>query len=176
MLDLSESICVGFIARTHGIHGKVALRLDQLSVEDIQKMESVFIEIDGLPVPFFIESIEEKTSDTLLLTFTDIVNEESARELTGCKVYISKKYVNPAYYKNSLSELNELKDFTIIDTEKGAIGVLKSIINIELNPLMQITKNKKEILVPFQCEFLQRIDKKNKVIHVEIPDGLLELF
>ena len=176
MIDLTDSVCLGTITKTHGIKGQVVIKLDRLSSDDIQKMEWVFIEIDGLPVPFFIEEHEEKTTDTFILSLENVVTEEDAVELIDNKVYIYKKDIRSGTISETINHLSQIIGYTVIDTVKGEIGVLQDVLDIEMNPLLKIAHNKKEILLPVQNEFITAIDPKNKVISVTTPEGLIDLF
>ena len=176
MIDLSDSVCIGTITKTHGIKGYVILRLDNTSSDDILKMESVFIEIDGLPVPFFIKDYEEKASDTLFLSLENIDSEESARELTGCKLYVSKINIRAKKEDNFIQNLTQLLGYTVIDKKLGELGKLEDIMDIDMNPLFKIVNQKQEILLPVQTEYISHIDKENNIIHVITPEGLISLF
>ena len=143
MIDLSNSICLGTITKTHGIKGQVVLRLDQFGFDDILRMEPVFIEIDGLPVPFFIEQYKEKTTDSLILSFDDINSEEDAAELAGCKLFIDKNNIRTSHHIHNIRQLSDLRGYTVVDKELGTLGKLKDILDIEMNPLLSIKNRKK---------------------------------
>ena len=48
---------LGRIIRKHGLSGNLILKLDTDQPEIYKKLESIFVEINGLLVPFFIEKI-----------------------------------------------------------------------------------------------------------------------
>ena len=48
---------LGKITRKHGLSGNLILKLDTDQPEIYKKLESIFVEINGLLVPFFIEKI-----------------------------------------------------------------------------------------------------------------------
>jgi 16S rRNA processing protein RimM len=139
-------------------------------------MESVMIEIDGLPVPFFVEDFEEKTSDTLILSLEDLGSEESVKELIGCRVFISKNHIRFTDHRVSIHQLSLVTGYTVIDKNSGKLGHLEEIINIELNPLLRILGKSKEILLPFQPEFVTGIDPVKKIVYVSAPSGLIDLY
>ena len=41
---------------------------------------------------------------------------------------------------------------------------------------MQLTMNNKEVLIPLNESTLKKIDRKKKEVHVNLPDGLLEIY
>jgi 16S rRNA processing protein RimM len=58
---ISKAKCrhLGTLAKPHGTKGALMLKLRNNKAEDFKKRESVFVEIDGLLVPFFVESIKD---------------------------------------------------------------------------------------------------------------------
>jgi hypothetical protein len=52
------NILLGRIIKIIGYEGAVAVKLENIFTENIPQMESVFIEIEGKPVPFFISGSE----------------------------------------------------------------------------------------------------------------------
>ncbi len=173
MIDLTDCIALGTITKTHGIHGQVVLMMDQLSFNDIQKMESVFIEIDGLPVPFFISSFEEKNSNALILTFDDAGIEDITKDIIDCQVFILKSSIKTE--KKLLIADKNIIGYNVTDKTLGFLGVVAEIITIEQNPLIKITQEKKEILLPLQPDFILQIDPILKNIYVHVPEGLIDL-
>ncbi len=67
MINKDNCILLGTLTKPHGTRGSLIVRFSGLKAEDIKKRGLVFVEIDGLPVPFFIESFQEKTADTVIL-------------------------------------------------------------------------------------------------------------
>ena len=57
--------------------------------------------------------------------------------------------------------------FQVIDKVKGAIGVCTDFIEMHQQSVMQIDKNGIEILIPAVDEFLDTIDRENKIIYVQ---------
>jgi len=174
MIDLSDYIVAGIITKTHGVHGQVVMQLNNLSFENILKLESVSIEIDGLPVPFFIESYSSRNSTSIILSLEDIEKEEKAIELIDKNVFVKSDTILLDPKANE--QINSLTGYKIIDKKLGEIGILKEILELHKNPLLRIMKGRKEILIPFHDEFIIKIDDKNKTIFVKTPVGLTELF
>jgi 16S rRNA processing protein RimM len=174
MIDLTDYIDAGELTKTHGVRGQVVLQLDNLSFENILKMESVIINMDGLPVPFFLESFSQRNNNSIVLTIEDIDTELKAEELIGKRVFVKSNNIRLSKLINDQS--NDFKGFTVTDKNKGELGILEEILDSQYNPLLRIIREKKEILIPFQEEFILKIDKKAKKIFVNTPEGLTELF
>jgi 16S rRNA processing protein RimM len=174
MIDLSDCLVLGTITKTHGIRGQVILRYSNLSFDDIIKMESVFIEIDGLPVPFFIDEYSERNMESLILTLEDISTEKKAKSLIDNRVFVKSNTLKKN--KILLHKPDVYIGFKVFDKKSGEIGVISEILEIQQNPLYKILKGKREILLPIHPEFILKIDTTLKTILVNTLPGFTELF
>lgn len=174
MIDLSDCIELGIITKCHGIRGQVVLRLNDLGFDDIKEMESVFVIIDGLPVPFFISEYEERSKDTLLLTIDEINGEKEAKELIESRVFIRSSHLKQSPHK--IIQSNILVGYHVIDSQLGEIGVINEILQFEQNPLLRILNKKKEILLPLNDNFILDIDSENRILHVKAPEGITDIY
>jgi 16S rRNA processing protein RimM len=80
--------------------------------------------------------------------------------------------------ENAEKEANiyDFIDYTVIDTKYGNIGKVRKIIDIQNNPLMVVLYDETDILIPKQNDFIISLDKRKREIHINTPDGLIELF
>ena len=161
MIDLSDCILIGTITKSHGVRGQVVLRLNNISFDDFKEMESVFIEYT------------EKVPDSLILTIEDIEIEDKVKELIDSKVYVRSNTLN--IIPKSLPNISQLIGYEVVDNNYGSLGIVNEVIDYQQNPLLQILKEKQEILIPVRQEFILEIDHVNKSIFVEIPEGLLDI-
>ena len=70
------------VLKSWGASGQVVLSHPDIDPEDLKTQGPVFIEFDGLPVPFFIESLQEK-GNRCIVKFEDIDTLPEAEELVG---------------------------------------------------------------------------------------------
>ena len=80
-------ILLGRITKISGYEGAVAVRLEKIFTENTPQMESVFLEIEGRQVPFFISESEYSGADILKLTFDGYDSIDKIGEFTGSKVF-----------------------------------------------------------------------------------------
>ena len=73
------------VLKSWGASGQVVLSHPDIDPEDLKTQGPVFIEFDGLPVPFFIESLQEK-GNRCIVKFEDIDTLPEAEELVGREV------------------------------------------------------------------------------------------
>jgi 16S rRNA processing protein RimM len=173
MINKDNCILLGTLSKPHGTKGSLHIRFSGLKAEEIKDRGLVFVEIDGLPVPFFIESFQEKTDDSAVLKIEGIDSETKAREFAGYSVYVMKDQVKRKTLQSGRTA--DVKGYRVIDVRLGFIGYAEGIINMPTNPLLVVKKENKEFLVPVHEDIVREIDKTEEVIHIIAPEGLFEL-
>ncbi|MFH0865709.1 MAG: ribosome maturation factor RimM [Bacteroidota bacterium] len=168
-----ECFLFGKIIKTHGYKGELIISVSDVIPDISDKTEFVFVEIEGLLVPFFFESCMG-SGNTLNIKFEDVDNEESSRRLCGCNLWLPDIFLSEKS-KNHL-ELPDLSGYKVIDKVKGETGTLIKIIEMPQQQLLQINFQNKEILIPVAEEIITRVDKKNKIIFINVPEGLIDLY
>jgi 16S rRNA processing protein RimM len=165
-------ILLGKITKVHGYEGAVTIRLERNLSENIPGMESVFIETDGRPVPFFIDYTEQPDPLTLRLKFSDYKSTEKVREFVGCRVYLT----GPAQLLTPAQDPNSLNGYDVFSEEDISIGIIAGIIENPGQLLLNIKSvSGKEILLPFHEDLINSIDPEKKIIRMIIPDGIADI-
>jgi len=165
-------ILLGTITKVHGYQGAVTVRLERAFIERIPEPESVFLEVEGKPVPFFIADLEYPGADILRIKFEGYDSINKVREFTGCRVFL----ITGDIEKNPADNFGTLKGYKICSSENKITGTIIGIIE---NP-GQILLNTddgcgREILIPLHEDLIISIDKKRKIIRMDLPEGLIDL-
>jgi len=163
---------IGVLAKLHGYKGEYLLISDLYLSEEITKWESVFIETDGLLVPFFIHSFSITSDDSAIIGFEDVNNPEQAKEFLSCSVFQLKTYTTDLEDK---LDPNLLAGYKIVDQQAGLIGEIDQILNYNNNLLFRILKDKREILIPATESIIIKINHKKREVIIAAPQGLLDL-
>ena len=66
--------------------------------------------------------------------------------------------------------------YKVIDSEKGDVGIVQAVVTMTAQPIFQIKFGKKEVLIPAVDHIIQKIDRENKTIYVESPEGLINIY
>lgn len=169
-----ECFYLGKIVAKYSFKGELLIKLDSDEPENHLGMESVFVECNKNLVPFFIKKSSLHKSELLRVRFEDVDDEEAANDLLRCDVYLPLE---------QLPELNddqfyyhEIIGFEVEDVNFGPVGILKGVNDKTPQVLFEIDREGIEILVPLNDQFMQKIDKLNKKIVLNVPDGLIEMF
>lgn len=165
---------LGHISRLHGFKGEVIAVFDTDRPEAYETLESVFLEIRGELIPFFIEDLSRNSKGHFILKFEEIDSEEDARSLISKELWLPLQALPALDGKNFY--FHEVIDFRLFHQEKE-IGLCADILDSSAQPLFKVIDSEnREILIPAIDEFILKIDRENKLIELELPDGLLELY
>jgi 16S rRNA processing protein RimM len=164
---------LGTLVKTRGIEGEYIMALNNLRSEDLPEIESVFIEINGLLVPFFIAHLIDAGESSILIKFDDIDSKAKAKEFIGCNIYIPADKVN--FSDDLYSDSRDLIGYEISDMKHGYIGKITDILDIRDNPLFKVRAENNEYMIPANKNIIKEINHNKKVIITDIPDGLLNI-
>ena len=169
MIRQEEVYKIGKLGKAHGIKGEISFLFDD-DVFDRVDADYLVLDIDGILVPFFIEEYRFKSDTNALMKFEDIDTQERARELTGCDVYFPRALADSDEEGMSWAEI---VGFGIVDANTGqTAGKIASVDDSTLNILFELEDGR---LIPASEELITDIDKENRTITIDIPEGLLEL-
>src|SRR6185437_1841958 len=136
-------------------------------------MESLFIEdMKYSFLPYFIVTSKIKSDKEIIISLEGIDSKESAHFLLKKEVWLSendfKKFAAAAAPISFLG-------FMVIDQNKE-LGEVVEVIEQPHQVLCRIMMEGKEALIPIHENSLEKIDKKNRKLYVNLPEGLLEIY
>jgi 16S rRNA processing protein RimM len=167
-----NNILLGRITKVSGYEGAVTVRLEKIFTENIPQMESVFLEIEGRPVPFFISGLEYSGADIIKLWFEGYNSIEKISEFTGCRIFLTTGMSGD----NQKDDNQKLIGYLVFVQEDKLLGSISKVIPNHGQWLLNVVSiNKKDILIPFHEHFIVSINKRKKIIVMDIPEGLTEI-
>lgn len=168
-----ECFQLGHITRTHGLQGALVAFFDTDRPGAYQKLESVFVDIRGELVPFFISRLEPAARGHFILEFEDLPAAE-ADTMINRELWLPLDALPPLRGKNFY--YHEVIGFAAEDRQEGFLGHCAEVIDRSAQPLFRILEGETEILVPATDAFIEAIDRKQRVIRLQCPPGLIELY
>ena len=172
-MDINSCYQLGYVIKPHGLNGDVSIFIDADNPQDYGKLESVFIQLDNQLIPFFITKIK-LSGNKAIMSLEESNNIDSASQLKGAGLYLPLTSL-PRLDKNQFY-FHEIIGFTVQDKNFGEVGIIKSINDSTAQSLFEIDRNGIEILIPMNDEFILKVDRANKTILVETPEGLIDLY
>jgi 16S rRNA processing protein RimM len=150
------------------------LYLDTDEPELYENLESVLVEMNKNLIPFFIENSSLHKNDFLRVKFEEVDSEEEADSIIGCEIYLPLTML-PKLEGNKFY-FHEVIGFKVEDKRLGIVGEIVSINDTTAQPLFEVLNNGVEILIPMIDHFLLEIDRKNKKVVMDLPEGLIEMY
>ncbi len=154
-------IPVAKILKSNGIEGDLLVSLLDIEIEELDTTEPVYVIFDGLPVPFFIESISAKGRTRAIIHLTDIDSLEDAEEIAGREILLD------AEYEDEGSE--DFTGWALYDRER-LIGTISGFVDIPGNPCLEVSG----VLVPLHEDLILSADPTSHVLVMALPQGLFD--
>ncbi len=172
--DKSELHELGYFTKLHGYKGELTAYLDTEVLNEYGDVDSIFVEVKGQLIPYFVESLSSKTNKTVKVKLEGVDTEDLAKSLVKAKIFILKEDLSET--DETRVELRSILGYEVIDHVKGNIGRVNQILELAGNPQLEIDFNGKMILLPLHEDFIKTIDNQNKKVEIEAPEGLIDLF
>ncbi len=173
-MQKENCIYIGQVARLHGFKGEVSLFLDVTDPSDYLQMEIFVLDIDACLTPFIVEYIKPKNKGFIMVKFKGIDDERSAQRLLKKNIYLPDTVLpelgNTSFYDH------EVVGYAVHDVSFGPIGDLVEVLDHSANPLLQIDKDGIEVLVPIFDGLIVEVKRKEKILIIKAPEGLIELY
>lgn len=170
---MKNYLSIGKLVATFGFSGEMVLKHHLGKKTSLKGLETLFIEKhkDEL-LPYFIESTKIKSPEEIYLKIEGINSKESAKVLIQKQVWLPEADFQKFASKSTPVSL---LGYHIIN-DKEDIGEVLEVIEQPHQLLCRIEIEGKEALIPVHEETLKKIDRKNKQVFVNLPEGLLDVF
>ncbi|MFC2124246.1 ribosome maturation factor RimM [Bacteroidota bacterium] len=172
-MDIDSCFQLGHVTKVHGIKGEVVAYLDVDDPGRYKNLESVLVGTKQGLVPFFVESIRIRDTNATI-KFDGVDSIEGAGNLKSCELYLPLDLLpdldDDQFY------FHEIIGFSIIDKNLGKLGEIKNVYDSGAQVLIAINHQGKEILFPLNNDLIIRVNKQEKVMEVDLPEGLVNLY
>ena len=165
---------LGIVTKSHGLKGEAILYLDTDNPEDYVDLDTVFLEMKGGLVPYFLEAVYLHQANKAIVKFEDIDTVEQLEVVLGVKVFL------PLTTLPELEEgqfyFHQIMDYEVEDVNLGTLGKVVSISETAALPILVMEYKEKEVLIPMSDDIVLRADHSNKKMITCLPGGLLEVY
>ena len=157
------------ILKSNGTDGGLLIGVRDIEVGQIDLQEPVFIEFDGLPVPFFIQALQQRGTSKAIIHLNDITSLADAEEVVGRGLFIEGEW-----------EEEEEMDFTgwTLLNRGERVGTVTGMEPIPGNLCVYVRRNShsgpdQESLVPLHEDLILSVDAATRTLDLDLPEGLL---
>ena len=174
MITKEEIIEIGKFQKAHALKGELNALLD-VDEDYAADGNPLIVDMDGIFVPFYAESVRPKGSESCLIKLKDVDSQEKAQQFVNKQVYaLRSELVN--YYDIPEDEIvADFVGFKIVDRVLGEVGIVADIDDSTANVLFVVERPEggDHVLIPVAEEFISSIDTDKKEIHTNLPEGLI---
>lgn len=171
---VEDSYKLGELYKAYGIKGELIIRTDlKLSENTISKWESIFIKINGILVPFFIDNIFLKSEKEIQVKLEDIQDEIQAKKYLGYEIFIDQE---TSFVEEEHSIFFTYINYKISNDQSEILGQIVDLLEYPGQIMLVVNNNEgEEVIVPAIEDWIVSVDSEQKIICMNLPDGLLEL-
>ena len=150
MIKSSEVFGIGRFAKPHGLGGELVFIFTD-EVFDRTQAPFWLLEIDGILVPFFVESYSFRSENSALVKLENIDNESEARFLADRQVIYHREYADGFAPEISEDRWDIYLGFEIRDVRNN------------------------ELLIPATEDFIHTKDIERRILFMKLPEGLSDI-
>jgi 16S rRNA processing protein RimM len=171
---MNNYFSIGKLVSVHGLQGEFVLKHSLGKRASLQGVEAIFLEErKNSFIPYFVQKASVKDHEHTFVKLEGIDTKEDARKLVQTPVYL----IEADFKKQTASSAPlSLLGFTVQDKEQGVLGVIEEVIEMPMQVLAKITFREKEVLLPLNEQSMVKVDKKGQIVHVDLPEGLLDIY
>lgn len=174
MIELSELTEIGQIGKPHGIKGELNASIDECV--NLDRLEKAAIDIDGIFVPFFFNSIRPKRHDSVIIEIDGIDSEEKAANLVNKTLLAFIADDVKTEEDNDGLYASDLIGYTIVHADGHPVGVITDINDSTDNALFIVElPDKRNTYIPIADELIDEINEEKKYLVMTLPEGILDL-
>ena len=169
-----DRVVIAAILRSRGNKGEVLARSQTDVPGRLENLREATVRLpDGSDIPVELEAAWPYREDWVF-KFAGIDSISDADRLGGADLWIRRED------RGSLPEgeyfQSDLIGVRVIDRLTGEqFGFVTGLENYGASPLLEVDVKGRSVLVPFVSAICTEVDLANRVIRVELPEGLLDL-
>lgn len=166
---------LGTLVKTHGVKGDVLAVLDVDNPGRYSKVKVIWVEVDGVLKEFSVDRIAVQAAQkTARIHLMGIEDMDTAATYLKCRLFLPMSSLPKLRGKKFY--FHEVPGFTVVDADKGLLGTITAVYERSEQPIIEFAYKDKKILFPVHESIIQKIDREQKLFHVKLPDGLLEIY
>jgi 16S rRNA processing protein RimM len=173
-MRVEDCFFVGTVVSKYSFKGELLLKLDTDEPDRYQSTETLFLAQDNTLVPYFVVKSSMHKPGLLRLKLEDVSSEEDANLLLKAKAYLPLSELPPLtgnkfYY-------HEVIGFMVEDNNLGTLGRVTNVNEQTAQATLEKDVSGKTALIPIVDDIILRVDRKNQMLFVSTPPGLVDLY
>jgi 16S rRNA processing protein RimM len=170
---MTDYVHIGKIVAPHGVAGQIILEHALGKPIHFKGIDALFVEKnEGSFIPYFIQSATAKTDTITHLQMEGIQSREATSVLMSKKVWLPQDAFQKLVDKSSPLALLGYQ----VQQDGQDLGIIQEVIEQPHQLMVTILYKGQEAYIPLHEESLLGVDHSKKLVLVNLPDGLLDLY
>ena len=174
--DLDEHqgdlVAIGYVLNARGLQGEIKVKSLSNIEGRFNTLVYAYLETKDGSVTTHRVEYAKLYGETVVVKFEDINDRTDAESLRGSYILVDNE--NLAALPSESHYIFDLINMEVIESDGLCIGKVLCVEQYPANDVIVIRMADKDIMVPAIKDFIKSIDKINKRITVNLPEGLPE--
>ena len=173
---------IAYIITTHGIKGEFKCTPTSDDLSRFELIKNIYLvpksikdfNISGVDKEKYLNQVEsvKYLKNAVVIKCKNIDSIEEASKYIQYDIYIDRSDAIPLD-KNEYF-IPDLIGLKLVDNNNDELATVVDVIDNLSQAKLIVKKNDKEYIIPMVSEFIKKIDLDNKIINVELIEGMLE--
>jgi 16S rRNA processing protein RimM len=156
---MNEFVKVGKTQKAHGIKGELKLHVEDHFIDDLFETENLQ---EGNALILKLEGVDTRTESEQLMHKDVYMNRDD--------ISLSDEIIASEGLVYKFTE-----GFKIVDILYGEIAEIEEVVEFPQQEMAYVTFKNKTLLLPLHPNFVVEVDRENKILTMNLPEGLLDL-
>lgn len=167
-----EMRLIGKIKDAHGLRGDVFIIFFSKDYSWSDLIDELYVE----DTPYEVIKLAQH-KDGLKVQLKGLTDRNQSEALIGKQIYLPADFFfNQDEEDDERMFLAEIENFKVIDKTAGEVGTITGFSSNIAQDLLVVTSAAGLVIeIPFVDDFVIEIDHEQKTIHMDLPEGLLDL-
>lgn len=174
--SMNKSDCFewGRVVKPQGLKGAIVVHIDADNPNDYKGLDAFLIETEGQLVPYLIEELKINNNNKAVVKLEDVSTVEMATALVKSTIFLPLRALPKL--KDGQFYYHDLIGYTVMDQQQGELGKVSTFYSKPGQDLLAMEYKGKEVLIPVTDDVIMRPDFEKNTLHVNLPEGLLEIY
>ena len=175
---MSDYVNIGSLKKPFGVKGELKVDIEPAFWEDFLRARVLFVTLNGKPLPYFVERIE--AGNVALLKLEEVDSKEAASRMSNRPLMLRSQDILPAEERTLVLEEEGLEyqrcvGFLLTDVQTGPVGTIVEILEYPQQEMAVVRQEAREWLIPLHAGLIHELDEAERVLRMDLPEGLLVL-
>lgn len=165
-------LTIGRITKPQGIRGEVIVAVETDFPSRFLEAAHLLIQMNQeAPVLYAVERIRPHKG-RFIVKFSDIADRNEAETLRNAKVVIPE---SERHREDDFFYFDELEGMLVRTQEGRSLGTVREVLPNPGHDILVVRDGSRELLIPFSREICTDVDREDRVITVNLPQGLEDI-